>query len=189
MGLDAIIGSMSNTGQVVLPQIAQERLDRLKTRTARVGVIGLGYVGLPLSLLLAEAGFKVTGFDIDVKKVDALETGRSYIFRITAEEIAGARAKGFTATAEFARLSDQDAIILCVPTPLTEHHEPDLSFIENTAKAAAFAWPPSLLSSCANARRLHAAFAFLHTSHRIGAAVEAASGAGTDADAHCRRYE
>jgi len=128
---------MSNTGQVVLPQIAQERLDRLKTRTARVGVIGLGYVGLPLSLLLAEAGFKVTGFDIDVKKVDALETGRSYIFRITAEEIAGARAKGFTATAEFARLSDQDAIILCVPTPLTEHHEPDLSFIENTAKAAA----------------------------------------------------
>jgi len=137
MGLDAIIGSMSNTSQIELPQIAQERLDRLKTRTARVGVIGLGYVGLPLSLLLAEAGFKVTGFDIDAKKVDALEAGRSYIFRITAEEIAGARKNGFSATTEFARLSEQDAIILCVPTPLTDHHEPDLSFIENTAKAAA----------------------------------------------------
>ena len=79
---DAIIGDMSNTSQVVLPQIAQERLNRLKTRTAEIGVIGLGYVGLPLSLLLSEAGFKVTGFDIDGKKVNDLEAGRSYIFRI-----------------------------------------------------------------------------------------------------------
>jgi len=134
MGLDAIIGNMSN---IVLPQIAQERLDRLQTRTARIGVIGLGYVGLPLSLLLSEAGFKVSGFDIDASKVDALEAGRSYIFRIEASEIQAARAKGFSATTEFARLSDQDAIILCVPTPLTEHHEPDLSYVENTAKAAA----------------------------------------------------
>jgi UDP-N-acetyl-D-glucosamine dehydrogenase len=100
-------------------------------------VIGLGYVGLPLSLLLSEAGFKVTGFDIDAKKVDELEAGRSYIFRISAEEIAGARAKGFTATTEFAHLAEQDAIILCVPTPLTGHREPDLSFVENTAKEAA----------------------------------------------------
>jgi len=128
---------MSNTTQVVLPKIAQDRFSRLKGRTARVGVIGLGYVGLPLSLLLAEAGFKVTGFDIDEKKVTELEAGRSYIFRIAAEEIQSARKHGFTATADFSHLSEQDAIIMCVPTPLTEHREPDLSYVENTAKSAA----------------------------------------------------
>lgn len=125
------------TSPVVLPQIAQERYDRLKSRTARIGVIGLGYVGLPLSLLLAEAGFKVTGFDIDDKKVTDLEAGRSYIFRIPAEEIQEARSQGFSATTEFSHLSDMDAVIMCVPTPLTEHREPDLSYVENTAKAAA----------------------------------------------------
>ena len=128
---------MSNTSQVVLPQIAQERLNRLEARTAKIGVIGLGYVGLPLSLLLSEAGFKVTGFDIDAKKVSDLEAGRSYIFRIPASEIQSARQQGFTATTDFADLSEQDAIIMCVPTPLTEHREPDLSYVENTARAAA----------------------------------------------------
>jgi UDP-N-acetyl-D-glucosamine dehydrogenase len=135
--MDAIIGDMSNTSQAVLPQIAQERLNRLEARTAKIGVIGLGYVGLPLSLLLSEAGFTVTGFDIDTKKVTDLEAGRSYIFRIPATEIQSARQQGFTATTDFAHLSDQDAIIMCVPTPLTEHREPDLSYVENTAKAAA----------------------------------------------------
>ena len=110
---------------------------RLETRTAKIGVIGLGYVGLPLSLLLSEAGFKVTGFDIDEKKVTDLEAGRSYIFRIPAEEIQSARKHGFTATTDFSELSEQDAIIMCVPTPLTEHREPDLSYVANTAKAAA----------------------------------------------------
>ncbi len=128
---------MLTKSPVVLPQIAQERFDRLKSRTAKIGVIGLGYVGLPLSLLLAEAGFKVTGFDIDEKKVTDLEAGRSYIFRIAATEIQSARAHGFTATTSFSQLSDMDAIIMCVPTPLTEHREPDLSYVENTAKAAA----------------------------------------------------
>src|SRR5277367_6245870 len=110
---NAIIETMSTTNQVVLPKLAQERMKRLETRTAKIGVIGLGYVGLPLSLLLSEAGFKVTGFDIDNKKVTDLQAGRSYIFRIAAEEIQAARAKGFSATTEFAKLSDQDAIILC----------------------------------------------------------------------------
>src|SRR4030081_2983400 len=128
---------MSNTSQVVVPQIAQERLNRLKNRTAEIGVIGLGYVGLPLSLLLSEAGFKVTGFDIDAKKVTDLEAGRSYIFRIAQEEIQSARKQGFTATTAFLHLAKQDAIIMGVPTPLTEHREPDLSYVENTAKAAA----------------------------------------------------
>ncbi len=85
---------MSTTQEVALPKIAQERMKRLETRTAKIGVIGLGYVGLPLSLLLSEAGFKVTGFDIDAKKVTDLEAGRSYIFRIPAEEIQSARAEG-----------------------------------------------------------------------------------------------
>src|ERR1700737_3931061 len=112
---DAIIVTMSITNKV-LPKIAQERMKRMETRTARIGVIGLGYVGLPLSLLLAEAGFKVTGFDIDAKKVTDLEAGVSYIFRIPKEEIEGARKRGFKATTDFSHLSDQDAIIMCVPT-------------------------------------------------------------------------
>lgn len=128
---------MPTTTEVALPHIAQERLERLKARTARIGVIGLGYVGLPLSLLLSDAGFKVTGFDIDKKKVDDLEAGRSYIFRIQQEEIQAARKQGLQATTEFSQLSEMDAIILCVPTPLTEHREPDLSYVENTTKATA----------------------------------------------------
>src|SRR5260370_3338488 len=128
---------MPITSEVALPLIAQERLERLAARTAKIGVIGLGYVGLPLSLLLSEAGFKVTGFDIDAKKVTDLEAGRSYIFRIEHTEIQSARKQGLQATTEFSRLSDMDAIILCVPTPLTEHREPDLSYVEKTTKAAA----------------------------------------------------
>jgi len=128
---------MSDTVKAVLPKIAQSRLERLNAHNASIGVIGLGYVGLPLSLLLSEAGFKVTGFDIDTKKVDDLEAGRSYIFRIEAAEIQAARKQGFSATADFSKLAGQDAIIMCVPTPLTEHREPDLSYVENTAKAAA----------------------------------------------------
>jgi UDP-N-acetyl-D-glucosamine dehydrogenase len=128
---------MSTTGFSTLPRIAERRLERFATRTATIGVIGLGYVGLPLSLLLSEAGFKVTGFDIDSKKVSDLEDGRSYIFRIPSVEIQAARDSGFCATTDFSFLADQDAVIMCVPTPLTEHREPDLSFIENTAKSAA----------------------------------------------------
>src|SRR6201985_203483 len=125
------------TNEVVLPTIAQDRMKRLEAHTAKIGVIGLGYVGLPLSLLFSEAGFKVTGFDIDEKKVADLEAGRSYIFRIAAEEIQAAREKEMRATTDFSRLSDMDAIIMCVPTPLTGHREPDLSYVENTAKAVA----------------------------------------------------
>jgi UDP-N-acetyl-D-glucosamine dehydrogenase len=135
--LDAIIVSMPTISEVALPQIARERYERLEARTAKIGVIGLGYVGLPLSLLFSEAGFKVTGFDIDEKKVTDLEGGRSYIFRIPAEEIQAAQKKGLRATTDFSRLSDMDAIIMCVPTPLTGHREPDLSYVENTAKAVA----------------------------------------------------
>src|ERR1700727_3971891 len=111
---------MMKNETLALPDIAQERMVRLRAHTAKVGVIGLGYVGLPLSLLLSGAGFKVTGFDIDEKKVTDLEAGRSYIFRIEHTEIQTARTQGLQATTDFSRLSDMDAIILCVPTPLTE---------------------------------------------------------------------
>ncbi len=131
------ISDMSNATLQTHVKPVEERLQRLQTRTAKIGVIGLGYVGLPLSLLLADAGFEVTGFDIDEKKITELQAGRSYIFRIPAEEIAQARSQGFQATSNFAALSDQDAIILCVPTPLTGHREPDLSYIENTGRAIA----------------------------------------------------
>ncbi len=120
-----------------LPSMAAGQLNRFHTREAKIGVIGLGYVGLPLSLLLSGAGFKVTGFDIDERKVRDLEAGRSYILRITGDEIGQARRQGFSATAQFAGLAGQDAIILCVPTPLTSHREPDLSYIEKTGHAIA----------------------------------------------------
>jgi len=110
---------------------------RIETRQARVGVIGLGYVGLPLALLYTEQWFRVTGFDIDGQKVAALNSGESYIYRIPPTEIQAARSREFSATADFSRLTDMDAIIICVPTPLDEHREPDLSFITNTAKAIA----------------------------------------------------
>jgi len=110
---------------------------RIASRTARVGVIGLGYVGLPLSLLYVGQGFPVTGFDIDALKVEMLEARKSYIYRIPAEEIQEARTKRFVPTSDFSKLAEMDAIIICVPTPLNEHHEPDLSFITNTAHAIA----------------------------------------------------
>jgi len=110
---------------------------RIDTRQARIGVIGLGYVGLPLALLYTEAKFQVTGFDIDQRKVTTLTSGGSYIYRIPPTEIQIARARGFSATADFSTLTQMDAIIICVPTPLNEYREPDLSFITNTAKAIA----------------------------------------------------
>jgi len=109
----------------------------IDTRLAKIGIIGMGYVGLPLALLFSEQKFRVTGFDIDPAKVDKLNEGGSYIVRITESEIQGARASGFKATAEFSVISEMDVVIICVPTPLNEHHEPDLSFIEATAKSIA----------------------------------------------------
>ena len=110
---------------------------RIDARQARVGIIGLGYVGLPLALLYSEQKFPVTGFDIDQRKIDTLANGGTYIFRITPAEIAAAKANGFKATADYSQITAMDAIIICVPTPLNEYHEPDLSYITNTAHAVA----------------------------------------------------
>jgi UDP-N-acetyl-D-glucosamine dehydrogenase len=109
----------------------------IAARKAHIGVIGLGYVGLPLALLYVDQKFPVTGFDIDRRKVDTLNAGGSYIFRIGKEEIQAARSTGFSATSDYARLSEMDAVIICVPTPLNKYREPDLSYITNTAHAIA----------------------------------------------------
>jgi UDP-N-acetyl-D-glucosamine dehydrogenase len=114
-----------------------ELKSRIELRHARIAVIGLGYVGLPLALLYAEQKFAVTGFDIDQRKISTLLEGGSYIYRIPADDIRKARTGGFEATSDFSQLTQMDAIIICVPTPLNEYHEPDLSYITNTAKSIA----------------------------------------------------
>ncbi len=125
------------TTQATTPSIFADLKARIDARQAKVGIIGLGYVGLPLALLYSEQKFPVTGFDIDQRKVDTLDNGGTYIVRITPEEIAAAKANGFKATADYSRITAMDAIIICVPTPLNEYHEPDLSYITNTAHAVA----------------------------------------------------
>jgi UDP-N-acetyl-D-glucosamine dehydrogenase len=115
---------------------AFERLRaRIAARSAVIGVCGLGYVGLPLSLRFSQAGFRVLGFDIDPEKVAALNAGRSYIGHIPAEAVAAALRNGFEATADFARAAEADALVICVPTPLNAHREPDLSFVIGTVEA------------------------------------------------------
>ena len=109
----------------------------IASRQARLGIIGMGYVGLPLALLFSEQRFRVTGFDVDTRKVEALNAGRSYIVRILPEEIQAAQKSGFRATANYNEIEQMDAIIICVPTPLDEYHQPDLSYIEKTAQAIA----------------------------------------------------
>ena len=110
---------------------------RFESRSARIGIIGMGYVGLPLALLFSEEGFAVTGFDIDAVKVEALNAGGSYIVRIPGTQIALAQKSGFRATADYSAIEQMDAVIICVPTPLNEHHEPDLSYIINTVNSIA----------------------------------------------------
>lgn len=97
----------------------------------------MGYVGLPLALLFSAKRFAVTGFDVDRQKVDALNVGASYIVRISDEEVKAARQNGFRATADYSEIARMDVVIICVPTPLNEYHEPDLSYITGTLRAMA----------------------------------------------------
>ena len=110
----------------------QQLLQRLNDRTAIIGVVGLGYVGLPLVLRYAEVGYKVIGLDIDQAKVDLLQQGKSYIEHIPESAIQLAVDRGFEATTDFTRAEQVDALILCVPTPLNKYREPDLSFVLDT---------------------------------------------------------
>jgi UDP-N-acetyl-D-glucosamine dehydrogenase len=110
---------------------------RIRNKTARVGIIGLGYVGLPLARAFVASGFSVVGFDIDPSKVDRLQRGESYIGHIPSKVIGQMRSTGFVATERFDRLNEPDAILICVPTPLSEAREPDLSYVVNSTKAIA----------------------------------------------------
>jgi UDP-N-acetyl-D-glucosamine dehydrogenase len=113
-------------------------MERIQTRTARVGVIGQGYVGLPLALVFREAGFPVIGFDVDPAKVEALRRGESYIKHIGPERVLASVQSGrFEATTDYDKLVGCDAIVICVPTPLGEHREPDNSYIHSTAREIA----------------------------------------------------
>jgi UDP-N-acetyl-D-glucosamine dehydrogenase len=119
--------------------------ERIEKKTARVGIIGLGYVGLPLARAFGARNFRVLGFDVDVNKVARLERGESYIGHISADVVRDMRAQGFEATSQFDRLAEVDAIIMCVPTPLTEAREPDLTYIVKSAEAIAVALRPGQL--------------------------------------------
>ncbi len=114
---------------------AAQLLAAIEGRRARVGVIGLGYVGLPLAMTASRAGFTVTGFDIDPDKMTAIEAGRSYIDAVPDAVLAAERSAGrFSATTDFSRLGECDVIAICVPTPLTRHREPDLSYVSKTCR-------------------------------------------------------
>ncbi|MFZ0336405.1 MAG: nucleotide sugar dehydrogenase [Terracidiphilus sp.] len=116
---------------------AAELTRRIRSREARIGIVGMGYVGLPLTLLFSEERFRVTGFDIDARKVGTLNQGGSYIVRIPTTEVQLARENGFTATTDYAQIAEMDVVIICVPTPLNEYHEPDLSYVTGTVKSIA----------------------------------------------------
>ncbi|WP_233192824.1 nucleotide sugar dehydrogenase [Acidimangrovimonas sediminis] len=128
------------------PPAFQPLLTAIETRRARVGVIGLGYVGLPLAMAVARGGLAVTGFDIDPDKITRIEARRSYIEAVPDEVLAATCEAGrFEATTDFARLADCDVVVICVPTPLDKHRDPDLSFVRATCDAIARTLRPGQL--------------------------------------------
>ena len=124
---------MTTAAATSLPQLKT----RVETRQARIGIVGMGYVGLPLALLFSGERFQVTGFDIEERKVTTLNSGGSYIVRIRPTAIQDAQKSGFRATSDYSEIAQMDAIIICVPTPLDEYHEPDLSYVTGTVESIA----------------------------------------------------
>jgi UDP-N-acetyl-D-glucosamine dehydrogenase len=118
-----------------LPVAGETLLRKLKDRTALVGIVGLGYVGLPLALRYAEVGYKVIGLDIDATKVEMLNAGKSYIQHFPSTSVAAARERAFEASSDFSHAASADALIICVPTPLNKYREPDLSFVLGTMES------------------------------------------------------
>ena len=128
---------MANECVNLAPEVISLR-DRYLNHETTIGVVGLGYVGLPLVRTLTRKGYKTVGFDVDVLKVEALESGKSYIRHIPDEEIAEINSRGlFKATTNFELVSDVDAVLICVPTPLNRYREPDMSYVVGTTEAIA----------------------------------------------------
>ena len=123
--------------EVITSLTLQEWVGKIENRTAIVGIVGLGYVGLPLTLMFSETGLAVRGFDIDSAKVDCLNHGKSYIHRIEPQHIQAAQATGFRATSDFSQIEDVDVVLICVPTPLHADHTPDMSYVVSTMEALA----------------------------------------------------
>ena len=113
----------------------KELIAKVEARTAIIGVVGLGYVGLPLVLSFSEAGFAVMGFDVDQSKVDGLLAGHSPIAHIASSAVKEMVSRGFEGTIDFSRAGEADVLILCVPTPLTRYREPDLSYVTTTVES------------------------------------------------------
>ena len=119
--------------------VQQALLERIQCREAQIAIIGVGYVGLPLAIQFTFAGFPVTAFDIDERKISSLNAGQSYIEHIPSETLQQLRSDTyqFKATTDFAQLSEMDCIIICVPTPLNKHRDPDLSYVLDTTRMVA----------------------------------------------------
>lgn len=115
--------------------MVQSRIEKFRTKQAVIGIVGLGYVGLPLALRYCEEGFRVVGIDIDSRKIDKLRSGQSYIAHIDSSRIRNAMESKLNVTTEFSSVSEVDAVILCVPTPLSKFREPDLSYVISTTEA------------------------------------------------------
>jgi UDP-N-acetyl-D-glucosamine dehydrogenase len=122
----------------VQSRMAQSFIEAVEARTATVGILGLGYVGLPLAEAFVDAGFKVLGFDIAESKIEQIQAGHSYIRHITDERVSAMNdTDRFAVTTDFDRLGEADALLICVPTPLTAHRDPDLTYVIKTAELVA----------------------------------------------------
>jgi UDP-N-acetyl-D-glucosamine dehydrogenase len=122
---------------IASPTSLEALKQKFESREARIGIVGMGYVGLPLALLFSNERFRVTGFDIEAAKVQTLNSGGSYIVRILPEQIQSAQKSGFCATSNYADVAEMDAVIICVPTPLNDYHEPDLRYVRETVESIA----------------------------------------------------
>lgn len=119
-------------------EIAQKLLEKIESKTAVIGVVGLGYVGLPLAVEKAKAGYKVIGFDIQQKRVDMVNRGQNYIGDVVDKELADLVKEGrIFATTDYSKISDVDAVAICVPTPLDKYKQPDISYVVNSTREIA----------------------------------------------------
>ena len=145
MGTLNIKSDLADANEAALPALGLELLEKLESKTARVGVIGLGYVGLPLAVTAATRGNPVVGIEINPNKNSLLEQGSSYIDAVSNDALQAVYGQTFTSTSNFAALAECDVIVICVPTPLSSHRDPDLSYVESAGREIATHLTPGAL--------------------------------------------